>query len=233
MGQVIYIGSIREYLELDKNKAKDPDKYKRIEIIYDLNKIRKEVRNVSNNNDERFSKEEKIVKEYIEKHPGISYREAVLVSLDKTEETKKEEFTEEKKQYIEKQKEDEKKVEEYIEKHPETEYREAVKIVLNKNELNSNEKIVEEYIEKHPGVSYREAVLASLSESEGSTEDQEIINMHTTINDIIYSLSKAEKSSIFKTEDRSKLEQASNLVAEVKESLQKIIDKKGKPEPEQ
>lgn len=233
MGQVIYIGSIREYLELDKNKAKDPDKYKRIEIIYDLNKIRKEVRNVSNNDDERFSKEEKIVKEYIEKHPGISYREAVLVSLDKTEETKKEEFTEEKKQYIEKQKEDEKKVEEYIEKHPETEYREAVKIVLNKNELNSNEKIVEEYIEKHPGVSYREAVLASLSESEGSAEDQEIINMHTTINDIIYSLSKAEKSAIFKTEDRSKLEQALGLVAEVKESLQKLIDKKSKPEPEQ
>ena len=229
MGQVVYIGSIEKYLELEK----DPDKYKKFEIVYDLNKIRKEVRNVSNNDEKRFSKEVKIVEKYIELHPGVSYRDAVLASLDKTEETKKEEFTEEEKQYIEKQKQDEEKVEKYLESHPKTEYREAVKIVLGKDELTNNEKIVEKYIESHPGVSYREAVLASLSESEGSAEDQEIINMHTTINDLIYGLTKAEKSSIFKTEDRTKLEKASNLIAEVKESLQKLIDKKGKPEPEQ
>ena len=172
MGQVIYIGSIQGYLELDKKKTKDPDKYKRFEIIYDINKLRKEVRNMTDqsNDEKRFSKEEKIVEEYIEKHPGVSYREAVLASLDKTEETKKEEFSEEEKKYIEKQEGDLKKVEEYLESHPKVEYREAIKIVLNKDELNENEKKVEEYIEKRRSqgieVTYREAVLKVLDRSE-------------------------------------------------------------------
>ncbi|MBA7576407.1 hypothetical protein ES695_02515 [Candidatus Atribacteria bacterium 1244-E10-H5-B2] len=99
MGQVIYIGSIREYLELDKNKVKDPDKYKRIEIIYDLNKIRKEVNEMTDqekNDKKKFSAEELKVDAYLSSHKGVSYREAVLACLDKSEEGegKKAEFSE-------------------------------------------------------------------------------------------------------------------------------------------
>jgi len=88
MGQVIYIGSIREYLELDKNKAKDPDKYKRIEIIYDLTKIRKEVRNKmtdQKNDEKRFTKEEAKVNAYMAEHKEVTYREACLAVLDSSE----------------------------------------------------------------------------------------------------------------------------------------------------
>lgn len=216
-----------------------------IEKLIDFINKKKEVDKMTDqsNEEKRFSKEEKIVEKYIKKRKSqgieISYREAVLACLDKTEETKKEEFTEEEKQYIEEQKEDVKKVEEYLEENPKIEYREAVKIVLNKDELNENEKKVEEYIEKRKSqgieVTYREAVLTVLdsSEGEGSAEDQEIINMHTTINDLIYSLGKAEKSSVFKTGDKSKIKQALDLIVEVKESLQKLIDKKGGSEPKE
>jgi len=97
MGQVIYIGSIREYLELDKKKAKDPDKYKRIEIIYDINKLRKEVINMTDksNEEKRFTKEEAKVNAYMAEHKEVTYREACLAVLDSSEglgETK-EEFT--------------------------------------------------------------------------------------------------------------------------------------------
>jgi len=88
MGQVIYIGSIRGYLELDKKRAKDPDKYKRFEIIYDLNKIRKEVKNEmidKNNEEKRFTKEEAKVNTYMAEHKNVSYREACLAVLDSSE----------------------------------------------------------------------------------------------------------------------------------------------------
>jgi len=98
MSQVVYIGSIREYLELDKKKAKDPDKYKRFEIIYDMNKIRKERNEMTDqkNNEKKFSAEELKVDAYLSSHKGISYREAVLACLDKSEEGegKKIEFSE-------------------------------------------------------------------------------------------------------------------------------------------
>ena len=40
--KIIYIGSIREYLELDKKKTKDPKKYESITIIVDMKKLKKE-----------------------------------------------------------------------------------------------------------------------------------------------------------------------------------------------
>jgi len=148
-----------------------------IEKLIDFINKEKEVKKMSNDQEKddlkRFSEEEKKVNAYIEKHPKISYREAVLTVLDHSEPETKKEFTEEEKQYIEKQEGDLKKVEEYIEKHPGTEYREAVKIVLNKDELSGNEKIVEEYIEKHPGISYRKAVLTVLDKSESAPEKEE------------------------------------------------------------
>ncbi|MBA7545615.1 hypothetical protein ES705_37984 [subsurface metagenome] len=173
MGQIVYIGSIEEYLELEK----DPDKYKRFEIVYDMNKLRKEVRNMTDqtNDEKRFNEEEKKVNAFLEKNPKISYREAVLTVLDKSEPEVKKEFTEEEKQFIEKQEGDLKKVEEYLDSHPKTEYGEAVKIVLNKDELTENEKKVEEYIEKRRSqgieVSYREAVLTVLDKSEPGKEE--------------------------------------------------------------
>lgn len=84
--KIIYIGSIREYLELDKKKTKNPDKYKSFEIIYDLNKIRKEVRNMSNGDKKKFTKEEAKVNTYMAEHPNVSYRDACLAVLKSSEE---------------------------------------------------------------------------------------------------------------------------------------------------
>ena len=95
MGQVVYIGSIREYLELDKKKTGNPDKYKKIEIVYNFDQIKKEVLNMTDqkNDEKRFSKEEARVNTYMAENKGVSYREAVLACLDSSEglpESKKE-----------------------------------------------------------------------------------------------------------------------------------------------
>jgi len=117
MGQIVYIGSIEKYLELEK----DPDKYKKFEIVYDLNKKRKEVKKMTNN-DERFTEEEKKVQEFMAKseNKGISYRDAVIEVLDSTEPKPKKEFKGEKPTLREKL------IEEYMEKNPKSTYREAV-----------------------------------------------------------------------------------------------------------
>ena len=130
-----------------------------------------------NNDEKRFTKEEEIVEKYIEKNPNVSYREAVLICLDRTEPEVKKEFTEEEKENIRKEEENIKKIDDYLEENPKTEYREAVKIVLNKDELNENEKIVEEYIQKRKKqgikVSYREATLTVLDKSESDPKKEE------------------------------------------------------------
>lgn len=172
--KTIFIGSIEEYLKWDK----DPDK-KSFEIIYDMNKLRKEVNEMTDqtNDEKRFSKEEKIVEEYIEKHPSVSYREAVLASLDKTEPEIKKEFTEEQKEDIKREKEDLEKIEKYISENPKVEYRTAVLTVLGKDELNESERKVEEFIQKRRSqgieISYREAVLAVLDKSEPGPKKEE------------------------------------------------------------
>lgn len=86
--KIVYIGSIREYLEWDKKKTKNPEKFKKFEIIYDLNKMRKEVKNEmtdQSKDEERFTKEEAKVNAYISEHPSVSYREACLAVLDSSE----------------------------------------------------------------------------------------------------------------------------------------------------
>ena len=40
--RIIYIGSIREYLEIEKKKFKNPKKYESITIIVDMKKLKKE-----------------------------------------------------------------------------------------------------------------------------------------------------------------------------------------------
>ncbi|MBA7578737.1 hypothetical protein ES695_13990 [Candidatus Atribacteria bacterium 1244-E10-H5-B2] len=155
---------------------KDIDVEKLIESINKLKGVKREMTEQTND-EKRFSEEEKKVNAFLEKNPKISYREAVLKVLDRSEPETKKEFTEEEKQYIEKQEGDLKKVEEFLDSHPEVEYREAVKIVLNKDELNENEKKVEEYIEKHRSqgieVTYREAVLKVLDKSESEPKKKE------------------------------------------------------------
>jgi len=152
-----------------------------IEAIIGFIKKLKGVKKMSNektDDEKRFTEEEKKVQKYMSEHKGVSYRDSVLACLDRSEpEPKKEEFTEEEKQFIEKQKEDVKKVEGYLEEHPKVEYREAVKIVLNRDELTENEKKVEEYIEKRRSqgieVSYRQAVLTVLDKSESEPKKEE------------------------------------------------------------
>ncbi|MBA7524644.1 hypothetical protein ES705_16785 [subsurface metagenome] len=140
---------------------------KKFEIVYEKNQERKEVINMSDqtNDEKRFEKEVKIVEKYQESHPGVSYRDAVMATLDRTEETKKV-FSEEEKENIRKEEENIKKVEEYLDSHPEVKYRTAALTVLGKGELNENELKVEEYIEKCKSqgieVSYRESVLKVL-----------------------------------------------------------------------
>ena len=96
MGQVIYIGSLKEYFDLEKKKTEDPGKYKKIEIIYDLNQIRKErdkMTDQEKKNEKVFSKEEAKVNKFMAEHKDVTYREAVLACLDSSEglpETKKE-----------------------------------------------------------------------------------------------------------------------------------------------
>jgi len=96
LAKIIYIGSIQEYLELEEKKSKDPDKYKSIEIIYDLNKIRKEVKNKMIDQEKKFTKAEAKINIYMKEHPGATYREAVLgsglKSSEEEEEIKKEEY---------------------------------------------------------------------------------------------------------------------------------------------
>lgn len=133
-----------------------------IEAIIDFIKKSKGVKKMSNektDDEKRFTIEEKKVQEFMAENKDVSYRDAVLACLDRSEPEPKKEFTEEEK----KQKEGLKSVEAYLEAHPKSSYKEAVRVVLNKEELTLEEKLVEEYLEKNPGSSYKEAVLESLS----------------------------------------------------------------------
>ncbi|MBA7581676.1 hypothetical protein ES708_23584 [subsurface metagenome] len=133
-----------------------------VEAIIDFIKKLKGVKKMSNektDDEKRFSEEEKKVQEFMAKpeNKGVSYRDAALKVLDRSEPEVKEEFTEEQK----KEKEDNKAIEDYIKDHPGTSYKNAVRIVLNKEEMSLEEKVIEEYIEKND-CTYREAVLAVL-----------------------------------------------------------------------
>jgi hypothetical protein len=147
---------VAKIIECADQKGIDIDK-----IIESINKL-KEVSMMSNgktDDEKRFSKEEKIVEKYQESHPGISYRDAVLASLDRTEPKPKKEFT---KEEIRKQ-ENLKAVENYISANPRATYKEAVKVVLRGEELTLEEKLIEEYLSANPGSDYKEAVIESLS----------------------------------------------------------------------
>jgi len=132
-------------------------------MIDSINKI-KGVKKMSNekSDDERFTEEEKKVQEYMAKpeNKGVSYRDAVLKVLDRSEpEPEKKEFTEEQ---IRKR-ENLKAVSNYILANPGTSWKDGVRVVLRGEELTLEEKLINEYLEKHPGSLYKEAVIESLS----------------------------------------------------------------------
>ena len=152
-----------------------------IEAIIDFIKKKgvKKMSDEKTNDEKRFTEEEKKVQEFMAKpiNKGVSYRQAVLIVLDRSEPETKKEFTEEEKENIKKEEENIKKVEKYISENPKVEYRTAVLTVLGKGELNENEKKVEEYIEKCKSqgieVTYREAVLRVLDKSEPEPKKEE------------------------------------------------------------
>ena len=45
--KIVYIGSIRGYLEIEKKKFKNPKKYESITIIVDMKKLKKERSNLN------------------------------------------------------------------------------------------------------------------------------------------------------------------------------------------
>jgi len=131
-----------------------------IDFIKKLKGVKKEM--VDQNNDEkRFTEEEKKVTEYLELHKGenLSYRDAVLAVLDRSEPEPKKEFTEEEI----KKRENLKAVENYLSANPRATYKDAVKVVLRGEELTLEEKLIEEYLIKNPKSTYKEAVLETLS----------------------------------------------------------------------
>ncbi len=124
-----------------------------------IKKEKGESKMTDKNNDERFSKEIKIVEKYQEDHPGVSYRDAVLASLDRTEPVAKKEFTAEEI----KEQEQLKNIENYLSANPRASYSDAVKILLKGEKPTLEEKLIEEYMEKNPKSTYRDAVIESLS----------------------------------------------------------------------
>ena len=135
-----------------------------IEAIIDFIKKLKGVKKMSNektDDEKRFTEEEKKIQEFMAKpeNKGVSYRDAVLKVLDRTEPEPKKVFTEEEI----KKRENLKAVENYISANPGATYKEAVKVVLKGEELTLEEKLIEEYLEKNPGSTYKEAVIESLS----------------------------------------------------------------------
>ncbi|GAI65392.1 unnamed protein product, partial [marine sediment metagenome] len=101
-----------------------------------IKKEKGESKMTDKNNDERFNKELKIVEKYQEDHPGVSYRDAVLASLDRTEPKPKKEFTADE---IREQ-ENLKAVENYLDANPRSTYSEACKVLFKGEKPSLEEK---------------------------------------------------------------------------------------------
>ena len=132
-----------------------------VEAIIDFIKLKgvKKMSNEKTDDEKRFSKEEVKVNTYMAEHKGVSYREAVLAVLDRSEPEEPKKFTEEEI----KKRENLKAIENYLSANPRSTYKDAVKVVLRGEELTLEEKLIEEYMEKNPGSTYKEAVIESLS----------------------------------------------------------------------
>ena len=135
-----------------------------IEAIIDFIKKLKGVKKMTNektDDEKRFTAEEKKVEKYLEDHKSenLTYRDAVLAVLDRSEPEPKKEFTAE---YI-KKRENLKAVENYLSANPRSSYKDAVKVILRGEELTLEEKLIEEYMRENPKSSYKDAVIETLS----------------------------------------------------------------------
>ena len=90
---------------------------------------------------------------------GVSYRDAVLKVLDRSEPKPKKEFTEEEI----KKRENLKAVENYLSANPRATYSEACKVLFKGEKPTLEEKLIEEYMSKNPEATYRDAVIEALS----------------------------------------------------------------------
>lgn len=148
---------------------KDIDIGKIIESINKLKGVKKEMTDLTD--DEKFTEEEKKVEEFMAKpeNKGVSYRDAVLEVLDRTEPKPKKEFT---KEEITKR-ENLKACQNYILANPGASWKEAVRVVLRGEELSLEEKLIEEYLSANPGSDYKTAVIESLSILEKEPKKEE------------------------------------------------------------
>ena len=149
--------SARKILELADQKDIDTEK-----IIDFIIKLRGEKTKMTDQtDDEKFSEEEKKIQEFMAKpeNKGVTYRDAVLKVLDRTEPEIKKEFTAEEI----KEQEQLKNIENYLSANPRASYSDAVKILLKGEKPTLEEKLIEEYMSKNPKATYREAVIESLS----------------------------------------------------------------------
>jgi hypothetical protein len=149
---------VKRIIECADHKGIDIEK-----IIESINKL-KEVSKMSNektNDEKRFTEEEKKVTEYLELHKGenLTYRDAVVACLDRTEPEPKKEFTEEEI----KKRENLKAVENYLSANPRATYSEACKVLFKGEKPTLEEKLIEEYMSKNPEATYRDAVIEALS----------------------------------------------------------------------
>ena len=175
-GEEKMVYQLKNITEVDVAKIIECADFKGInieEIIKSINKLKEvKIKMTEKTDDEiRFTEEEKKVEEFMAKpeNKGVTYRDAVLKVLDRTEPEPKKEFTAEEI----KKRENLKAVENYISANPRATYKEAVKVVLRGEELTLEEKLIEEYLEKNPGSDYKEAVIESLSLLEKEPKKEE------------------------------------------------------------
>jgi hypothetical protein len=144
-----------------------------IEVIIDgIKKLKGgKIKMTDQTDDEKFTEEEKTVQEFMAKpeNKGISYRDAVIASLDRTEPKPKKKFTAE--EIIEQ--ENLKTVENYLDANPRASYSEACKVLFQGKKPTLREKLIEEYLEKNPKADYREAVVESSSLLEKEPKKEE------------------------------------------------------------
>ena len=128
---------------VDAKKILETADQENIDVEAIINFIRKlkEVKKMSNektDDEKRFTEEEAKVSKYLEDHKSekLTYRDAVLACLDRTEPEIKKELTEEEI----KKRENLKAVENYISANPRSSYKDAVKVILRGEELSLEEK---------------------------------------------------------------------------------------------
>lgn len=129
-----------------------------LELIIKEGEVKTKMTDQKKDEEEFTENQEEKVQKYMADHKGVSYRDAVLACLDRTEPKKAKEFSAEEI----KQEKQLKAVENYLDANPRATYSDACKVLFKGEKPTLEEKLIEEYMEKNPGSTYREAVAESL-----------------------------------------------------------------------